>query len=218
MTSEQMHGAEGVCARGLVGVAGRVGTITPPLFYAVVLVLGQVTPNYNPVSRFASELSLGSLGWIMIANFIMLGAAVVVLSAGLWRATGSQLSGRAGAVLVGIAGLAFLDAGVFVTDRQNTPVTTHGVLHVLAALVLFFFAFPAASGALARRYRNLRRFCRYSLATAVLTPVLFIVTFLSGGFLGLSERILIGMDLAWLTVVGILLSRGSLRAPATQPR
>ena len=37
------------------------------------MVLGFITPGYDWVARYGSELSLGLLGWIMIANFIVLG-------------------------------------------------------------------------------------------------------------------------------------------------
>ena len=70
-----------------------------------------VTPGYDAVRRFGSELSVGRYGWVMIVNFIILGLAVVSLGLALWRVAGTTRSGRVGSVMVVVAGLAYLDAG-----------------------------------------------------------------------------------------------------------
>lgn len=193
-----------------IAATGSAGTIAPPLFFVVMIVLGEITPGYDPLSRFGSELSLGRYGWVMVTNFLLLGISMVALAAGLWREAHRRRRGSTGAFLVGLAGLAFLDAGVFVTDLQGAPVTLHGGLHVLAALVLFLIAIPGACIAFARGHRQHRRFAIWSWVTAAASPSLFVVTFLSGPLLGLSERVLIGVDLAWLTIVAMLLTRGFL--------
>jgi hypothetical protein len=48
------------------------------------------------------------------------------------------------------------------------------------------------------------------VATGLASPVLFVATFMSGLLLGLTERVLIGAVLAWLTAVAIACYRGSL--------
>jgi hypothetical protein len=73
---------------------------------------------------------------------------------------------------------------------------------------IFFIATPIAGLALARRCRGQRRFARYCALTAVATPVLLIATFASGGLLGLTERIVIAVVLAWLTTLALRLRRG----------
>ena len=197
-------------APGAFGIwAVRAGMVAPIVFYAVMIVLGQLTPGYDALSRFGSELSLGRLGPIMIANFILLGICEIAFAVWLRQVIGPQRSGRLGAAMVGVAGVAFVVAGVFVTDPQGTvPPTTHGILHVVAALLLFPLAMPTAGLAMARRFRHHQRgFAFYSAITAVATPVLFIATFLSGDMLGLMERILIGVDLLWLAVLARQASR-----------
>jgi Protein of unknown function (DUF998) len=186
----------------------RAGVMAPAVFYTVMIVLGQVTPGYNAISRFGSELSLGRLGPIMIANFIILGLCEIAFAVKLRQLIGTQPSGRLGAAAVGLAGVAFLVAGVFVTDPQGTvPPTVHGILHVVAALMLFPLAIPVAGLAVARRFRRQHGFARYSAITAIASPLLFVATFMSGGLLGLMERILIGVDLFWLTLLAAQASR-----------
>jgi hypothetical membrane protein len=81
------------------------------------------------------------------------------------------------------------------------------------AVVIFFIATPIAGLAAARRLRHRRRFARYSALTAVLTPALLVVTFVSGSLLGLAERIVIAVVLAWLTTLAVQLHRGDLGRP-----
>ncbi len=47
------------------------GIVFPPLFVVVFLILGFVKPNYNPVRQFVSEGSIGQLGWVQVANFLV---------------------------------------------------------------------------------------------------------------------------------------------------
>jgi hypothetical membrane protein len=189
------------------------GVVVPPLFYAVMIVLGLITPGYNAISRFGSELSLGRLGGFMIANFIVMGLAELAFALGLWRVIGARRSGRLGTVMVGVIGAAFVVAGVFVTDPNGTIATFHGALHFGAAITLFFISFPIAGLAMAVRFRDQRVFAAYSALTGIATPLLFVATFLSGDLLGLFERVLIAIDLIWLTVLAGLSYVGVLAAP-----
>jgi Protein of unknown function (DUF998) len=191
-------------------LAALAGVVAPLAFYTVMIVLGQVTPGYNAMTRFGSELSFGSLGWIMIANFLVLGLVEIAFAARLHRAIGSHRSGRLGAVMVGVVGAALLVAGIFVTDPAGTLVSFHGALHFGAALVLFCVALPTAGLALAYRFRDRRGFALSSAVVGAGTPLLFIATFVSGEPVGLMERILIGLDFLWLAILSLLVFRGRL--------
>lgn len=205
-------------ARPPVGALARTAIGAPGAFFAIMLVLGAVSPGYDAISRMGSELSLGPLGGIMIANFLGLGLVEVAFGAMLWRSVGPAFSGRLGAAMVMLVGVAFVDAGVFLTDRAGAPVTTHGVLHVLAAVAIFFIAVPIGGLALAWRCRRWRGFAAYSALTAVATPLLLVATFTSGGIEGLMERVVIGVALAWLTTLAWRARRGGLVAPAPAGR
>ena len=56
----------------------------------MVLVEGANRPGYDPLHHFGSELSLGSSGWMQVANFIGTGLLVLGFAAGC--------AGRSGAV------------------------------------------------------------------------------------------------------------------------
>ena len=211
-------------ARGrLTRLALAAGLAGPAVFYVVLLVLGQLTPGYDAMSRFGSELSTGRLGWIMTANFLFLGLSEIAFAVWLHGVIGPARSGRLAATMVGVAGAAFVVLGIFVTDLQGTAMTAHGALHSGAALVLFFVAFPAAGLAAGKRFGRERAFALFSRMTAIATPVLFIVTFLSGDVLGLMQRILLGLVFIWLTMLAVLACRlrrgaGQLPAPDGQGR
>ncbi len=192
------------------------GMTVPGAFYAIIIVLGQVTPGYDPVSRFASELSLGRYGAVMITGFIATGLTELALGLTLRPVLGPQRPGRIASAMIALAGLAFLTAGAFLTDPAGQVRTVHGALHFAAAIVLFFIATPAGALAMGRHCRHHHRgFAAYSALTGAATPVLFIATVASGHLLGVMERIVIGVVLAWLTAVAIGLHRGRLAgAPA----
>jgi hypothetical protein len=149
----------------------------------------------------------------MIANFIALGVVELALAAALGAAIGDRLSGRVATAAVGLLGAAFVVAGVCVPDPATLVTgahTWHGAVHALMAAVILFIATPIAAVAMARRARGQRGFARYCALTAVATPALLIATFNSGSPLGLTERILIAVALAWLTTLALQLHRGNL--------
>jgi hypothetical membrane protein len=204
--------------RGTTEWVSRValaGIVAPFGFFGVMTALGQVTPDYDWVARYGSELSLGSLGWIMIVNFVALGVVELAVAAALGRTIGNRVTGWVATAGVGLLGAAFIVAGVCVTDPAKLVTgakTWHGFVHALMAAVIFFVATPIASAAMAIRMRRQRGFAAYCDLTAVGTPILLVATFTSGNLLGLTERIVIAVAFAWLATVAFKLRRGTLVA------
>lgn len=198
---------------GWAGRAAQVGMIAPTGFLAVMTLLGILTPGYHPLAHYWSELSLGPLGPIMIANFVGLGVAVLALAVAVGRTIADRPSGWIATMAVGLAGAAFVTAGVCVTDPATlvgTAHTWHGIVHAFTAVVIFFLATPIAGLAMAWRTRATRGFAVYCLTVAIGTPALLVATFFSGNLVGLTEGIVIAFVLAWLTVLATGLHRGEL--------
>jgi hypothetical membrane protein len=198
--------------RGWISRVTLAAMVAPAAFFAVMMILGLVTPGYNWVARYGSELSLGPLGWIMIANFIALGVVELALATVVGRTTGDRGSGWVATAAVGLIGTAFVVAGICVTDPAKLTSgahSWHGVVHALMAVVIFFIGTPIAGLATAVRWRADRRFALYCLFTAVATPALLVATFSSGNLLGLMERIVIAEILAWLTSLAVQLHRAN---------
>ncbi len=157
---------------------------------AVFLVLGAVKPGYDAWARFVSEGSVGELGWIQIANFVLLGAALLAFAAALWNSYGDETSGRIGAGLMAVVGVGLIFAGVFVTDAGTKIVSRHGLVHLIASLVVFG-GLMLAGLAFAWRLHAHSAFAAYSVATSVFIPIGIVVTNAAGRWGGLAQRVLI---------------------------
>lgn len=54
--------------------AGMLGTA---LFTLSFTINGFLRPDYNPVQRYVSELSIGPQGWIQMVSFMFLGVTIL---------------------------------------------------------------------------------------------------------------------------------------------
>jgi hypothetical membrane protein len=202
------------------------GAIGPPLFVAVFLGEGATRPGYDPRRHPVSSLAIGQRGWRQIANFLMLGTAVVAFSRGI-------RSGQAGATsgtdwetrLLGVSGVGLIGAGLFSTDpvfgyppeaplllEQESPA---GHLHNLASL-LFFAGLPGACFVAGRR--SWRAGNRPWAAYSLLTGIAMLLTFVLAGVgftqhprlvqnAGVVQRLSIATGLAWITLRAVRLLR-----------
>jgi hypothetical protein len=191
--------------------AATAGMIAPAAWFAVMIVLGQSERGYDALRMPASALSLGATGWVMIGNFILLGAAELLLAMGLWRSAGDSRSGRVAAALIGFAGACTLIAGPLVTDPDDALRTLHAQLH-LTAVTLAFVSVSAAAIAFAHRHRDERGFARCSIVAGVSILPLFALSEAAAPFLGLIQRIAVAIALAWLTAIAARLRRSQLQA------
>ena len=122
-----------------------------------------------------------------------------------------------GPILLGIYGVTFIGAGIFVTDPvlgyppgASSAPTVHGSIHTLFGQ-LQFISLSAACFVLARRAaadRARRGWAWYSAATGLLvaaSDVLFVLTFALGGPAGLIERIGVIGGGGWIALLAIRL-------------
>jgi hypothetical protein len=181
------------------------GVAAAPLF-AVVAVIEMFTRNGFDLRRHdLSLLSNGDLGWIQIANFVVTGFLVVGGAVGIKRAIPSGRATTWGPLLLGIYGLGWIGAGVFVADPMNgfppgtpngfpTNPSWHSWMHLVSGSV-GFLALIAACVVFARRFASVGRrgWMAYSIATGILVlaavvgissgpqqPALIIAFFLAG--------------------------------------
>jgi hypothetical protein len=92
------------------------GTLTGPLFFAVAIVQALTRPGFNIRLNAISQLSLGDLGWIQIASFLLTGLLALACAIGVRRQLKGQKGGTWGALLVGTFGLGLIVAGIFRAD------------------------------------------------------------------------------------------------------
>ncbi len=158
------------------------GIIAGPLFVVASLAQAFTRTGFDLARHPISLLSLGSLGWVQIVNFVVSGAlfvaGAVALREALRPGPGSTWAPR----LVALTGVGLIVAGVFTTDAgagfppgapAGAPAMSwHGVLHEVG-FALSFVGAIAACGVFARRYVSLGR--RGWTVAAVTTVVAVLV-------------------------------------------
>src|SRR5262245_55834790 len=135
----------------MVGMRSRLlaaGVVAGPLFAVGSVVLALTRPGFDPVRHPASLLSVGALGWLQIANFVVSGALFVAAAVGVRRALAGTRAGTWGPVLLGAFGVSVVAGGVFVADPAlgfppGTPagvpaqMSWHAMLHSVAPVAAF---------------------------------------------------------------------------------
>lgn len=133
-----------------------------PLWAAVALSQAALREGFDITRHPLSALSNGSLGWLQIADFVIVGALLAVGAAGLRRALAGGTGGTWAPRLVRVAGVGMIAAGVFVMDPADgfpagTPygppatLTWHSYAHFAAGSVTFL-SLIAACFVLGRRF------------------------------------------------------------------
>ena len=209
------------------------GAIGPLLFIIAILIEGATRPGYNAGHNYASSLSLGDLGWMQIANFLICGLLTLCFAVGLRQILRTGRSSVGGPIMLGIFGVALIIAGIFVTDprlgypvgtHSSGPQTLHGTIHGVAGLIAFS-SLAIASFVMARRFASdpdWKGWTLYSFITGVLIAVFFIAAtvvsaldengVLPGSPTGLLQRIAIIIGWGWVTLLAIRLLR-LMRSP-----
>jgi hypothetical protein len=138
------------------------GLLAGPIYILVGIAQILTRAGFDITRHPLSMMSLGDLGWIQIANFIVTGLLVILGALGLRRVAQADKRLRRGALLLGIYGLGILGGGLFVTDPSlgfppGTPDTYpetmswHGLLHFIFGQ-LGFLALIVASFVYARYF------------------------------------------------------------------
>jgi len=208
--------------------------VTGPIAYTIAwIVSGVLQDGYSIRRDFISELAAldARHAWIMITGFLWLGAGTVALGIGLAGALEGKL-GRIGSILVALAGVGIIVAGLARVDcRSSLPacaarldagdVSWHSATHELVSLLVFLML-VAAPLVLARpfggsgRWRDLRA---YSITTGVvgLVVLALLLSGVVGSWNGVVQRVFLTILLIWIAVLGarlIRLSRVRPREPA----
>lgn len=88
------------------------GAVAGPLFLGLVVIQDYTRTDFDPRRHPLSLLSLGDLGWIQIATFVVTGLLYLAFAAGIRRMPDG---GTWGPLLIGAFGLGLVSAGVFRT-------------------------------------------------------------------------------------------------------
>ena len=130
------------------------GYLAGPFFIVVSLLQAFTREGFDWVRHPASLLSLGDLGFIQIANFVITGALFIACGIGLKRIVTAGVGRKWLSRLFVLVGIAFILGGVFVADPAfsfppGTPegmpktMSWHSIIHGIAP-VIGSFAISAA--------------------------------------------------------------------------
>jgi len=115
------------------------GVASGPIFLLIFVIQILIHPEFHLTHSEPSLLSIGSFGWIQIANFVIGG--LLVIAGGLGMRGVLRLSkGRSwGPLLLEVFGVGQVGVGVFVADPVGsaTNMTFHGTLHLIFGGVSF---------------------------------------------------------------------------------
>ncbi len=160
------------------------GIVAGPLFLTTWLIQAFTREGFDPTYHPLSMLSLGKVGWVQIANFVVTGALYVACAAGMWRVLRPGRGGTWGPILVGLNGIGLIVAGVFVTDAgagfppgapAGAPesISWHGLLHEVGFIVATV-SWLAACFVFVRRFAALKQWGWVAACVAAPVSVLVI--------------------------------------------
>ncbi len=122
------------------------GMIAGPFFIVVSLVQAFARTGFDWIRHPASLLSLGGLGFLQIANFVITGALFIACAVGLKRIVTAGVGRKWLAPLFVLVGVAFILGGVFTADPafgfppgspEGMPKTMswHSMIHGFAPVI-----------------------------------------------------------------------------------
>jgi Protein of unknown function (DUF998) len=194
------------------------GVVAGPLFLAVALLQALTRDGFDLGRHPLSLLSLGELGWIQIANFVVAGLLTLAFAVGLRRVLHPGRGGTWGPLLIGAYGVGLIGGGVFLADAgagfppgapAGAPeqLSWHGILHDVAH-VLAFLSLIVACFVLARRFAALgqRRWAGYCVATGV--ALLGLMAWPDQDTVIVQLALAIALGWAWMSVLAARLLTG----------
>lgn len=158
------------------------GFLGGPFFITLSLLQAFTRDGFDWIRHPASLLSLGDLGFIQIANFVITGTLFIACAVGLKRILSAGVGRKWLSPLFALVGIAFILGGVFVADPAfgfppGTPegmpktMSWHSIIHGIAP-VIGSLAISAALLIFARRlWKQGRR------AASIVSVLVVIVSF-----------------------------------------
>ena len=175
------------------GAAALAGVV---VFVVTVVALHLLQPGYDPASQLMSELALGPHGGWMLAAFSGLALATL----GVQTAIGAAGASRGYRILLAVAALFFLMAGVFpLGATSEIHIAAIATAFVLAVLAMYLFPSSAGSAAAVAPRR-----ISWSLAAGVAASVALGHSVMP---MGVGQRLAATCLLVWLAVLGLRLRR-----------
>ena len=186
------------------------GVLAPVMMMVIILVIGQITPDYNPISDSISRMGTPDRPYAVVlhGSYFVYGVLMGTAAYGLCQTMGCTDSAKRLALLLGTHAIGTVLLAVF-PDSVDLPLkhVIHDVMSVISYL-------PLLAGILifrgvARQERTLKITGILGLVIIIINlpmPVINIIDPLKS-IGGLLQRILSGSSFFWLTLTFFLLYR-----------
>jgi len=197
------------------------GAIAGPLFISAVLMEGATRTDYNSFRYPLSSLSIGELGWMQIANFILTGILLLIFSIGSKQIFNSSKRKFRGHLFIMLVGIGLIGAGICSTDPvygypPDKPLmlaqfTVRGHLHD-AFSMLVFICLPAGCFVFRKRFITAGEngWANYSAISGFAIIVTFVLAAMGfkqlpgfADYAGLFQRLCVTIGLTWMTLLSI---------------
>lgn len=185
------------------------------VLYVILDAISQsLPPHYSPISQAESDLAVGPYGYIMTINFVNRGilslAFIYAFVKTIDLTGGLRTPFRRGYYLLGIWAVGAVLLAIFPTDVPVTPISWHGAIHLVVALIAFFGG--AVGILLISRHFGENVATKGAKGFALILGWLSVLLLLTdlfaqflvhrlGGYSGLSERLFLGSVLLWILIV-----------------
>jgi hypothetical membrane protein len=198
------------------------GLAAPVVLAVAVVVAGRFEPGYSHLSQYVSELGAVGASHRKVFSYgglLLSGLLTVVFALGMYLLARPRPWFVASSVLVALAGLGRLAAGVFPCDEgcamndMSFPATFHALAGFIALTGGAFAPLILAMGLRGRRQRKL-----FSLSVGLGGASLLLVPILFGlgkalPYVGVIQRLILAAFYMW--VVAVALNADVLRGPTT---
>ena len=189
-------------------------TLTGLVLYVALDAIAQILPpHYSPVSQAESDLAVGKYGFLMTLNFLNRGLLSLAFILAFLRSVDLVGQNRSrfknGIYLMSVWAVGAILLAFFPTDVPATPISWHGAIHLVVALIAFIcgaFGTLVISLKLDDKVTLQRGLRRIALPLAVIVVICWVIEFgvpfvvphLNEKIGGLTERLFLGSVLLWI--------------------
>jgi hypothetical membrane protein len=123
--------------------ASLIALILALVSFAAMMLLHVLRGDVDPIRQVMSEYANGSHGRVMTVVFYACGVSSVALAVRLRREFDSHWAARLIPVLLALAGLGLILAGIFEVERPSVPDTLEELIHSNASITAFVLLITA---------------------------------------------------------------------------
>lgn len=192
-----------------------VGIVGPVFYFLLLTVLGLLWSGYDPILQSMSEIGSVVSPYQNLMNYLgfsLLGIVIVIFGLGVFAEFGRGILQSLAFCLILIAGIFMFAVGFFPCDAGCIDVTQTGKMHsftsTVPSIVLPLAAMMLAT-VFARHWGKRWGYISFWLGvfSMAVGPVMFLST--SAAYLGLIQRIGIGLSLIWIFMVSLKIVRNN---------